>query len=76
MLVLTRKLNQSLIIGDNIELVILDVQNGNVKIGIKAPKHIRIMRKEVIEQVTEINKNSTLNANKIDLNELVKKISK
>ena len=76
MLVLTRKLNQSLQIGENIQLTILEVQNGSVKIGIKAPRHIRIMRQEIIDQVTEINLNSSLNAKNIDLNALAKKFSK
>jgi carbon storage regulator len=76
MLVLTRKLNQTLQIGDNIQLTILEVQNGSVKIGISAPRNIKIMRKEIIDQVTEVNLNSTLNAKKIDLTELAKKFSK
>lgn len=76
MLVLTRKNKQSLLIGDNIEITILEVQNGNVKIGIKAPKDIRIMRKEVIDQVIEINKKSSLNAKTVDIADLISKISK
>ncbi|QOR35366.1 carbon storage regulator CsrA [Clostridium sp. 'deep sea'] len=76
MLVLTRKLNQSLHIGENIQLTILEVQNGSVKIGIEAPRNIRIMRQEIIDQVTELNINSSLNAKNINLTELAKKLSK
>ena len=47
MLVLSRKVDESIIIGDNIEVKILGVQNNRVKIGIFAPKEVRVDRKEV-----------------------------
>jgi len=56
MLVLSRKSNESLIIGDNIEVIILEVRDGNVKLGINAPKDISVHRNEVYE---EIKKNTT-----------------
>ena len=51
MLVLNRKKNDSLIIGDNIEVIILDVKDGNVKIGIKAPKDVSIHRHEIYNEI-------------------------
>ncbi len=51
MLVLSRKSNESLIIGDNIEVIILDIKDGNVKLGIKAPKNITVHRNEVYEEI-------------------------
>ncbi|HAX72178.1 MAG TPA: carbon storage regulator [Firmicutes bacterium] len=51
MLVVTRKPGESLIIGDDIEIKIIDLENGKIKIGIEAPKNIKIMRKEVIDEV-------------------------
>lgn len=56
MLVLTRKLNQSIIIGDNIEIVVLEVRGEQVRIGIKAPKNVSVHRKEVYEQIADENK--------------------
>ncbi|MBB5324268.1 carbon storage regulator [Anoxybacillus tepidamans] len=47
MLVLTRKLKEVIQIGDDIEITVLAIQGDQVKIGIHAPKHIDIHRKEV-----------------------------
>ncbi len=55
MLVLTRKLNQSIVIGDNIELTIVDLKGDQVKIGINAPKNIRIYRSEVYQAIEKQN---------------------
>lgn len=66
MLIITRKAGESLIIDDNIEIVISKVQDGNVKIGIKAPKNISILRKEIYEEV----KNENKVAQNIDVNML------
>lgn len=56
MLALSRKKDESIIIGDHIEITILDIQGEQVKLGIKAPKHISIHRKEVYIQIQEENK--------------------
>ena len=55
MLVLTRKKNESLIIGDNIEIEILSIDGEQVKIGIKAPKDVDIHRKEVYLSIQKAN---------------------
>jgi len=47
MLVITRKTNEGIIISDNIEITILEVGKDRVKIGINAPKEIRILRNEI-----------------------------
>ncbi len=47
MLVLTRKTNQSIMIGDEIEISVLGVSGDKVRIGISAPKNIPVFRKEV-----------------------------
>lgn len=47
MLVLTRKLKQSIMIGDDIELTILAIEGEQVKLGINAPKNVDIHRKEI-----------------------------
>ncbi|MDF1507829.1 carbon storage regulator CsrA [Robertmurraya sp. DFI.2.37] len=55
MLVLTRKLNQAIQIGDDIEIKILSVDGEQIKIGINAPKNVEIHRKEVYLAIQEEN---------------------
>ena len=56
MLVLTRKKGQSIIIGDNIEIAVIDIQGDQVRIGINAPKNVAIHRKEVYLEIQEENR--------------------
>lgn len=58
MLVLNRKPGESIIVGDNIEIKILEIQDGKIKIGIEAPKDVTILRKEVYDEVIAENKRS------------------
>ncbi len=51
MLVLTRKLEESIMIGDNVEIKIIKVQGDYVKLGVIAPKDIPVHRKEVYEEI-------------------------
>ena len=60
MLVLARKIDESIVIGDNIVVKIISVENGVVKLGIDAPKEISIIRNELIEEVKESNKAASL----------------
>ena len=50
MLVLTRKLNEEIVIGDNIRITIVEVAPGRVKIGVSAPKSVRVDRAEIHEK--------------------------
>jgi carbon storage regulator len=59
MLVLTRKLHQSIVIGDQIEVVVLEVRGEQVRLGIKAPKDVTVHRKEIYEQIQEENKSAS-----------------
>lgn len=72
MLVVTRKSNQSLIINGNIEIVILEARDGSVKVGINAPRDIKIYRKEIFDEIKDENKNA-LNADKQKIDELIRK---
>lgn len=56
MLVINRKKDQSILIGDDIEIKIVKVEEGSVKLAISAPKDITILRKEILEKVKEENK--------------------
>lgn len=51
MLILSRKLGETLYINDNIELKIIDVSGDKVKIGIEAPKEVKILRSELKQTV-------------------------
>ncbi len=51
MLVLSRKVNESIVVGGNIEVKVLEVTGERVKIGINAPREISIVRQELLEQV-------------------------
>jgi carbon storage regulator len=51
MLALTRKKGESIMIGDNIEVVVLGVMGEQVKLGIVAPREISVYRKEIYEQI-------------------------
>ena len=53
MLVLTRKTNQSIMIGDDIEITVLSVSGDKVRIGIQAPRDISVFRQEVYETIDE-----------------------
>jgi carbon storage regulator len=56
--VLTRKLHQSIVIGDGIEVVVLEVRGEQVRIGIKAPKNVAVHRKEIYDQIQEENRSA------------------
>jgi carbon storage regulator len=56
MLILTRKLGESIIIGENVELSVVEINKNNIKIGINAPKEITIYREEVFKKIKEENK--------------------
>ena len=59
MLVLTRKLDQSIMIGSDIEITILEVRGEQVRVGIRAPRTVEIYRKEVFDQIREANRTAT-----------------
>lgn len=58
MLALARKLNESIIINDNIEVTLLEIKGDQVKLGISAPKSVPVYRKELYVQIQEANKES------------------
>ena len=76
MLALSRKQGESIMIGNDIEITILDIRNDQVKIGINAPKQVGIYRKEIYLQIQEENKQAVsedVRQNKNALEELFNK---
>lgn len=59
MLVLTRKLKESIMIGDEIEISVLSIEGDQVKIGINAPKNVDIHRKEIYIYIQQENSGAT-----------------
>ncbi|MBK8575190.1 MAG: carbon storage regulator [Elusimicrobia bacterium] len=56
MLLLTRRLEESLLIGTHVEVKVLAICNGHVTLGIKAPPHIPVHRREIFEAVHALNR--------------------
>lgn len=64
MLALSRKKGEAILIGDNIEISIIDIKGEQIKLGIAAPRDISVYRKEVYLQIQEENKASVLTSGK------------
>ena len=69
MLVLTRKLNEGIMLGEDICIKILSIEDGTVKIGIEAPKEIEIHRQEIFEAIKDENIKAT-QINPANINQL------
>ncbi|HMZ05995.1 MAG TPA: carbon storage regulator CsrA, partial [Anaerolineales bacterium] len=53
MLVISRKINESITIGDNITVTVLDIEGDRIKIGIDAPRELIILRQEIFQAVQD-----------------------
>jgi len=51
MLILTRKVNESLMVGDDVTLTVLGIKGGQIRIGISAPRDVEVHRQEVYERI-------------------------
>ena len=69
MLALSRKQGESIMIGSDIEITVLEVKGEQIKIGISAPKSIPVYRKEIYSQIQEANKETV---DSIDIESLKK----
>lgn len=61
-MVLTRKRDESIIIGDDIKIIVVDVRGDQVKLGIDAPRHIPVHREEIYKEIQEENRRAALSA--------------
>lgn len=73
MLILSRKLDESILIGDSITLKVVAIDKGVVKLGIEAPSHVRILRSELIRAVEDSNKAASAEHDESLLHQLAQK---
>ncbi len=74
MLILSRKIDESIIINNKIKVKVLEVEGNKVQLGIEAPDNIAIHREEVFQEIQEENKKAIYNNDKIlpNLQEILK----
>lgn len=75
MLIISRKIGESLLIDNEIEIFILDIKNDKIRIGIEAPKSVKILRKELFE-TEKSNREAVQIADKLDYKALKTIITK
>ena len=51
MLILTKKIGEAIILDDDIEITVMEIQNGQVRFGIDAPKEVKVYREEIYERM-------------------------
>ena len=71
MLALSRKQGESIVIGNNIEITVLEAKGDQVKIGISAPKSVPFYRKEIYAQIQEENREAVANLDVESLKKLL-----
>ncbi len=69
MLVLTRKLGETIRIGDNISVTVVDLDGKSVKIGIDAPRSVSIHREEIYKKIRDENRQA-VSSEKVDLGDI------
>ena len=70
MLVLSRKKDQTLVIGDDIEITVIDIQGDQIRLGVDAPRHVKIFRKELYQEIQEENRKAAKAASSVTPAEL------
>lgn len=74
MLILSRKVDESIIIADTITVKVVSIDKGVVKLGIDAPQHIRVLRSELIRAVADSNQQASAKHDASLLQQLVQKL--
>ncbi len=74
MLILSRKIDQKIKIGNNITLTIIEIHGDQVKIGVEAPKEVKVFRQEVFTAIQKENKSAAQTLKPLDaISDLLKK---
>lgn len=76
MLILSRKENEEILLGNDIKVVVVGINKGVVKLGIEAPKNTMILRSELAKEIKDANTEASKSTTNESLNELSKKIDK
>lgn len=77
MLVLTRRIGESIIIGQEIEVVVLGTEGDKVRIGIRAPREVDVYRKEVYESIRQSNQEAATSTLAVgELSQVLQKMKK
>lgn len=74
MLILARKKNQSLRIGDDIVITVVDVQGDQIRLGINAPQDVKILRQELYDAVKDSNRQAAQAAHQVDVAAMLKQV--
>lgn len=72
MLILSRKLDESIVIADNIEVKIISIDKGVVKLGIEAPPEVLVLRQELVNAVKNANQSASVQTDTSILDNLYK----
>lgn len=59
MLVITRKKGESILLGEDIEITVVKIDDSSIKLSIEAPKNVKILRKELYEAIKKENQDAT-----------------
>ena len=70
MLVLTRRIGQSIKINEDVKITVIDVKGKNIRLGIEAPKETKIYREEVFLRIKEENRSAARPATDIDMGKI------
>jgi carbon storage regulator len=53
MLILTRRVNETVMIGDDVTVTVLSINNNQVRLGVNAPRHVPVHREEIYEKIRQ-----------------------
>lgn len=65
MLILSRKLNEKIMIGDDISISVIEIRGDQVKIGVDAPRSVKVFRREVFDSIMEENRAAAESSSKL-----------